>query len=72
MTNTIPPHYSDRYVQQRYSKALRIVQHLSTSSFQPTKEQKLQVKNVLSSPPLFITVLTPLFVFIVKLALCVL
>ncbi|KAI8343258.1 acyl-CoA-binding protein, partial [Chlamydoabsidia padenii] len=29
--------------QQRYNKALRIVQHLTASSFQPTKEQKLQL-----------------------------
>lgn len=43
MTSTIPPHYSNRHVQQRYNKALQIVQHLSVSSFQPTKDQKLQV-----------------------------
>ncbi|CAO3594705.1 unnamed protein product [Absidia cylindrospora] len=43
MTSAIPPHYSNRYVQQRYNKALQIVQHLPSSSFQPTKEQKLQL-----------------------------
>ncbi|KAI8143286.1 acyl CoA binding protein-domain-containing protein [Fennellomyces sp. T-0311] len=42
--STIPPHYSDRYVGQRFNKALHIVQHLSpSSSFQPTKEQKLEL-----------------------------
>ncbi|SAM07370.1 hypothetical protein [Absidia glauca] len=43
MTSTIPSHYSNRHVQQRYNKALQIVQHLSVSSFQPTKDQKLQL-----------------------------
>ncbi|KAI8084572.1 acyl CoA binding protein-domain-containing protein [Halteromyces radiatus] len=43
MNNSIPPHYSNRYIQQRYNKALQIVQHLPASSFQPTKEQKLQL-----------------------------
>ncbi|KAI7854557.1 acyl CoA binding protein-domain-containing protein [Circinella umbellata] len=42
--STIPPHYSDHYVGQRFNKALHIVQHLSpSSSFQPTKEQKLEL-----------------------------
>lgn len=42
---TVPPsHYSERYINQRYNKALQIVQHLpATSSFQPTREEKLQV-----------------------------
>ncbi|KAL0085883.1 acyl-CoA-binding protein [Phycomyces blakesleeanus] len=40
----IPPHYTDRYVDQRYNKALMIVQNLpASSSFQPTKEQKLEL-----------------------------
>jgi diazepam-binding inhibitor (GABA receptor modulating acyl-CoA-binding protein) len=42
--SSIPPHYSDRYINQRYNKALYIVQHLPNSSnVQPTKEQKLEV-----------------------------
>ncbi|KAI8972767.1 Acbp from Moniliophthora Perniciosa, partial [Pilobolus umbonatus] len=37
-------HYTDRYINQRYNKALYIVQHLPTSSkVQPTKEQKLEL-----------------------------
>ncbi|KAL1927146.1 hypothetical protein VTP01DRAFT_5109 [Rhizomucor pusillus] len=41
---TVPPHYSDRYVNQRYNKALHIVQHLPPSStFQPTRDQKLEL-----------------------------
>ncbi|CDH59054.1 predicted protein [Lichtheimia corymbifera JMRC:FSU:9682] len=42
---TVPPsHYSERYINQRYNKALQIVQHLpATSSFQPTREEKLQL-----------------------------
>lgn len=44
---TVPPHYSDRYVNQRYNKALHIVQHLPPSStFQPTRDQKLEVKRL--------------------------
>lgn len=42
--STIPPHYSDTYVDQRFRKAVHIVQHLSPqSAFQPTKDQKLEV-----------------------------
>lgn len=41
---TIPPHYTDRYIVQRYNKALNFVQNLpASSSFQPTKSQKLEV-----------------------------
>lgn len=41
----IPPHYTDRFILQRYNKALHIVQNLPASSnFQPTKSQKLEVK----------------------------
>lgn len=41
---TIPPHYTDRFIVQRYNKALHFVQHLpATSNFQPTKSQKLEV-----------------------------
>jgi hypothetical protein len=40
----IPPQHSERYINQRYNKALYIVQHLPASSnVQPTKEQKLEV-----------------------------
>ncbi|GAA5805554.1 hypothetical protein HPULCUR_011073 [Helicostylum pulchrum] len=40
----IPPHYSDRYISQRYNKALYIVQHLPNSSnVQPTKDQRLEL-----------------------------
>ncbi|KAI8149511.1 acyl CoA binding protein-domain-containing protein [Fennellomyces sp. T-0311] len=40
----IPPHYSERYVNQRYNKALQIVQYLpASSSFQPTREEKLEL-----------------------------
>lgn len=40
----IPPHYTDRFIIQRYNKALHFVQNLpATSSFQPTKNQKLEV-----------------------------
>ncbi|KAI9312357.1 acyl CoA binding protein-domain-containing protein [Dichotomocladium elegans] len=40
----IPPHYSDRYVIQRYNKALEIVQHLpANSTFQPTRDEKLEL-----------------------------
>lgn len=40
----IPPHYTDRFIVQRYNKALHFVQHLpATSNFQPTKSQKLEV-----------------------------
>ncbi|KAI7904600.1 acyl CoA binding protein-domain-containing protein [Cokeromyces recurvatus] len=43
MTN-IPPHYSDHFITQRYNKALYFVQHLhASSSFQPTKNQKLEL-----------------------------
>ncbi|KAI8092493.1 acyl CoA binding protein-domain-containing protein [Halteromyces radiatus] len=42
--SSIPTHYSERYVNQRYNKALHIVQHLPvSSSFQPNKEQKLEL-----------------------------
>ncbi|KAI7876403.1 ACBP-domain-containing protein [Lichtheimia hyalospora FSU 10163] len=42
--STVPPHYSDRFVNKRFHKALYIVQHLSpSSSFQPTKDQKLEL-----------------------------
>ncbi|KAI7866241.1 acyl CoA binding protein-domain-containing protein [Spinellus fusiger] len=42
--SSIPPHYSDTHVHQRYSRALSIVQQLpASSSFQPTKEQKLEL-----------------------------
>ncbi|KAI9320149.1 acyl CoA binding protein-domain-containing protein [Dichotomocladium elegans] len=42
--STVPPHYSDRFVQKRFNKALYIVQRLSpSSSFQPSKEQKLEL-----------------------------
>lgn len=41
---TIPPHYTDRYIVQRYNKALNFVQNLpASSSFQPTKSQKLEL-----------------------------
>lgn len=41
----IPPHYTDRFILQRYNKALHFVQHLpASSSFQPSKSQKLEVK----------------------------
>ncbi|KAI9468995.1 MAG: acyl CoA binding protein-domain-containing protein [Benjaminiella poitrasii] len=41
---SIPPHYSDRFIIQRYNKALYYVQHLpASSSFQPTKNQKLEL-----------------------------
>ncbi|KAI8967020.1 acyl CoA binding protein-domain-containing protein [Mycotypha africana] len=41
---TIPPHYSDRFIVQRYNKALQFVQSLPASSnFQPTKNQKLEL-----------------------------
>lgn len=41
---SIPPHYTDRFILQRYNKALHFVQHLpATSNFQPTKSQKLEV-----------------------------
>jgi diazepam-binding inhibitor (GABA receptor modulating acyl-CoA-binding protein) len=41
----IPPHYTDRFIHQRYNKALHFVQNLPASSdFQPTKNQKLEVK----------------------------
>ncbi|KAI8335880.1 acyl CoA binding protein-domain-containing protein [Chlamydoabsidia padenii] len=40
--SSIPSHYSPRYVNQRYNKALHIVQNLpATSSFQPNKDEKL-------------------------------
>ncbi|KAI9357475.1 acyl CoA binding protein-domain-containing protein [Pilaira anomala] len=40
----IPAHYSDRYISQRYNKALYIVQHLPNSSnVQPTKDQRLEL-----------------------------
>ncbi|EPB83888.1 hypothetical protein HMPREF1544_09342 [Mucor circinelloides 1006PhL] len=40
----IPTHYSNRYINQRYNKALYIVQHLpSSSNVQPTKDQKLEL-----------------------------
>ncbi|CAO3694914.1 unnamed protein product [Rhizopus microsporus] len=40
----IPPHYTDRFIQQRYKKALYFVQNLPASSnFQPTKNQKLEL-----------------------------
>ncbi|KAI8890437.1 ACBP-domain-containing protein [Backusella circina FSU 941] len=40
----IPPQHSERYINQRYNKALYIVQHLPASSnVQPTKEQKLEL-----------------------------
>jgi hypothetical protein len=40
----IPPHYTDRFILERYNKALHFVQHLpASSSFQPTKSQKLEV-----------------------------
>ncbi|ORY97858.1 acyl CoA binding protein-domain-containing protein [Syncephalastrum racemosum] len=39
-----PSHYSSRYVNQRYNKALQIVQHLPASSaFQPSREEKLEL-----------------------------
>jgi hypothetical protein len=39
MSNT-----AERYINQRFSKALSIVEHLpASSSFQPTKEEKLRV-----------------------------
>ncbi|CAO3587915.1 unnamed protein product [Absidia cylindrospora] len=42
--SSIPSHYSERYVNQRYNKALHIVQHLpASSSFQPNKDEKLQL-----------------------------
>ncbi|SAM08997.1 hypothetical protein [Absidia glauca] len=42
--SAIPPHYSERFVNQRYSKALHIVQNLpASSSFQPNKDEKLQL-----------------------------
>lgn len=48
MSHHIPAHYSDRYINQRYNKALYIVQHLPNSSnVQPTKEQKLEVNIVM-------------------------
>ncbi|KAG2226183.1 hypothetical protein INT45_003328 [Circinella minor] len=41
---TIPLHYSERYVNQRYNKALQIVQYLpASSSFQPTRQEKLEL-----------------------------
>ncbi|KAL7308917.1 hypothetical protein PS15m_011056 [Mucor circinelloides] len=41
---SIPPHYTDRFILQRYNKALHFVQHLpATSNFQPTKSQKLEL-----------------------------
>ncbi|KAL9544022.1 hypothetical protein MBANPS3_007839 [Mucor bainieri] len=41
---SIPPHYTDRFLLQRYNKALHFVQHLpATSNFQPTKSQKLEL-----------------------------
>lgn len=46
----IPPHYTDRFIQQRYKKALYFVQNLPASSnFQPTKNQKLEVTSILST-----------------------
>ncbi|KAI8993447.1 acyl CoA binding protein-domain-containing protein [Pilobolus umbonatus] len=40
----IPPHYTDRFIIQRYNKALHFVQHLpAKSKFQPTKDQKLEL-----------------------------
>lgn len=43
----IPPHYTDRFIIQRYNKALHFVQHLpATSNFQPTKSQKLEVIHI--------------------------
>jgi hypothetical protein len=40
MSNTA----AERYINQRFSKALSIVEHLpASSSFQPTKEEKLRV-----------------------------
>ncbi|KAI8333216.1 acyl CoA binding protein-domain-containing protein [Blakeslea trispora] len=40
----IPPHYTDQYISQRYNKALHFVQNLpASSSFQPTKSQKLEL-----------------------------
>ncbi|ORX59691.1 ACBP-domain-containing protein [Hesseltinella vesiculosa] len=42
--STIPSHYSERYISQRYHKALQTVQNLpSSSAFQPTKDQKLEL-----------------------------
>ncbi|CAO3622751.1 unnamed protein product [Cunninghamella blakesleeana] len=44
--STIPAHYSERYISQRYNKALHIVQNLpASSSFQPSREQKLEVSH---------------------------
>ncbi|KAI8062928.1 acyl CoA binding protein-domain-containing protein [Gongronella butleri] len=41
---SVPSHYSERYINQRYNKALGIVQNLPpSSSFQPTKDQKLEL-----------------------------
>lgn len=41
MSNTA----AERYINQRFSKALSIVEHLpASSSFQPTKEEKLRVR----------------------------
>ncbi|CAM0134931.1 unnamed protein product [Umbelopsis sp. WA50703] len=40
MSNTA----AERYINQRFSKALSIVEHLpASSSFQPTKEEKLRL-----------------------------
>ncbi|KAI8048948.1 acyl CoA binding protein-domain-containing protein [Gilbertella persicaria] len=41
---SIPPHYTDRFIVSRYNKALHFVQNLpASSSFQPTKNQKLEL-----------------------------
>ncbi|KAI9303168.1 acyl CoA binding protein-domain-containing protein [Cunninghamella echinulata] len=42
--SSIPTHYSERYINQRYNKALNIVQNLpASSSFQPSRDQKLEL-----------------------------
>lgn len=45
MTNTIPAHYSDQFIIERYNKALNFIRSLpsNNSGFQPTNSQKLEV-----------------------------
>ncbi|KAG2237870.1 hypothetical protein INT48_002174 [Thamnidium elegans] len=45
MTNTIPAHYSDQFIIERYNKALNFIRTLpsNNSGFQPTNNQKLEL-----------------------------
>ncbi|GAA5794999.1 hypothetical protein HPULCUR_000349 [Helicostylum pulchrum] len=45
MTNTIPAHYSDQFIIERYNKALNFIRSLpsNNSGFQPTNSQKLEL-----------------------------